>query len=376
MPPRIAYFISSHGFGHAARSAAIITALLDQNPSIEIDIYSETPEWFFIESSAGYANYFKMQTDIGVTQRSPMEMDIPDTLNRVTMFLDSLPAASEQLARTLLERNYTGIIADISPLGIAAAKKAGIPCILFENFTWDWIYQPFTNGYPNFHGVIRQLKSIFEQADFHAQFIPACQPDATANLTIPPCSRKTKQTAAATRQKLGIKQNEKLGLISMGGIPDSFALNQIGELPNPAIRLAFVGSFTQFENRGSTICIPHQSDFYHPDLVEAADFVIGKAGYSTMAEIYNAAKPFGYLLRPDFRESTILGEFLSSLPYTTAVSQADFDCLNLSKPIEFLLSDVNFPRPALNGSKIAADFVIDCFKLERSFPRSASEFPN
>lgn len=48
-PQRIAYFISDHGLGHAARSCAIINALLQMNPNLQVKIVSEVPSWFFKE---------------------------------------------------------------------------------------------------------------------------------------------------------------------------------------------------------------------------------------------------------------------------------------------------------------------------------------
>jgi len=56
--------------------------------------------------------------------------------------------------------------------------------------------------------------------------------------------------------------------------------------------------------------LPHQSDLYHPDLVFASDGVIGKAGYSTLAEVYSAGIPFGFIPRPDFAESLVLSDFI------------------------------------------------------------------
>ena len=54
---------------------------------------------------------------------------------------------------------------------------------------------------------------------------------------------------------------------------------------------------------GHIIRLPAQSAFYHPDLIHAADVVVGKLGYSTLAEVWAAGVPFGYVVRPQFPES-------------------------------------------------------------------------
>ena len=44
----------------------------------------------------------------------------------------------------------------------------------------------------------------------------------------------------------------------------------------------------QRAQRGRLIHLPAQSEFYHPDLIHAADVVVGKLGYSTLAEAWAA----------------------------------------------------------------------------------------
>ena len=45
------------------------------------------------------------------------------------------------------------VVADIPPLGIAAATAAGIPSIALGNFTWDWIY----SAYPGTETLIESI---------------------------------------------------------------------------------------------------------------------------------------------------------------------------------------------------------------------------
>jgi hypothetical protein len=47
---RLAYFITPHGFGHAARDSAIMDAVSKIVPSVSINIFATVPEWFFKDS--------------------------------------------------------------------------------------------------------------------------------------------------------------------------------------------------------------------------------------------------------------------------------------------------------------------------------------
>ena len=44
---RIAYFISPHGFGHAARAAAVMQAISDTDAAVGFEIFTTVPSWFF-----------------------------------------------------------------------------------------------------------------------------------------------------------------------------------------------------------------------------------------------------------------------------------------------------------------------------------------
>ncbi len=67
-------------------------------------------------------------------------------------------------------------------------------------------------------------------------------------------------------------------MITMGGIVTEYPF--LDRLENSSdVRFLIPGGSEHYEQRGSLVLIPHHSDFYHPDLVEASNAVIGKLGY-------------------------------------------------------------------------------------------------
>ena len=138
---RVAWFISPHGFGHAARAAAVMEALRKKRPRIEFEIFTRVPEWFFEDSLTGPFNYHPLVTDVGLVQETALREDAARTLERLDQFLPFEPILVERLAREVRQLECRCVICDIAPLGIAVAHQAGIPSVLVENFTWDWIYE-------------------------------------------------------------------------------------------------------------------------------------------------------------------------------------------------------------------------------------------
>ena len=79
---RIAYFVSEHGFGHAARASAIIEKLLITG-KFQFYIFSQVPKWFFENSYPGILNYKPVRADIGLIQSDPFHEDLGKTIDHL-----------------------------------------------------------------------------------------------------------------------------------------------------------------------------------------------------------------------------------------------------------------------------------------------------
>ncbi|MBQ6519053.1 MAG: hypothetical protein IJI14_10050 [Anaerolineaceae bacterium] len=354
---KIAYFISSHGFGHASRATAIMEALSDLDPQIHFDIFTGTPEWLFHDAGLTNYTYHPGAVDVGLVQLTPMEADLPASVKTIRDYLDSIPERSDKLASELHQLGTDIVIADISPLGIVTGKKAGLPVYLFENFTWDWIYELYVHKCPEFAEINERLRAIFVQADYRMQSEPLCDPLPSADILIPPASRKPHHSASEFRRSLGIPDAHRIGLISMGGIPENLDFAVSGQIPEN-LTLLLPGTFEKTEKRGNKILLPHHSGYYHPDMVHAADFVIGKAGYSTIAEVCAAGAAYGFISREDFRESDVTADFLRHRPNTLEIALDRFESFSLDEEITELLALGKTVPQSVNGSTIAAYYIL------------------
>jgi hypothetical protein len=130
----IAYFVTSHGFGHAARASAVMNAIHVRWPFVHFEIFTNTPEWFFNNSLLMSFNYHAETTDIGLVQTSALHCDLDKTIDALENFLPFDEILLAGLADKMIASGCHLVISDISPLGIAAAAKAGLSSILVENF--------------------------------------------------------------------------------------------------------------------------------------------------------------------------------------------------------------------------------------------------
>jgi hypothetical protein len=353
--PRISCFISPHGFGHAAREAAIMAALHQQMPDVEFDLFTHVPTEFFHDSQIGPFQYYPLLSDIGLVQLDALHEDVPATIQRLNSelpFNDDLIASTADLLKQL---NTALVLCDISPLGILIAEAAGIPSVLIENFTWDWIYRGYAETHPDILPHADYLGNCFERASYHVQTQPVCNV-GSPDLTTTPIGRQPHNSPAATRQKLDIPKERKLVLISMGGIPEEHAfVESLVNMPEVDFLLPGIGdTLTRQQN---VLTLPHHSDLYHPDLVNASDCVIGKVGYSTIAEVYHAGVPFGYVSRPHFRESPPLAEYIQTHIPSLPISVTEFRSGEWIQSLPKLLAMERKASALPNGANKAVELI-------------------
>ncbi len=352
---QIAYFVSSHGFGHAARAAAVMSAMRRQNPALHFEIFTGVPRWFFEDSIPGGFSYHRTLTDIGLVQQTSLDEDLQETVNRLDAFLPFTGERIAPLVRRLRQLRCQLVLCDISPLGVAVARAAGVPSVLIENFTWDWIYHGYTRAAPALKGAANYLHGIFALANYHVQTEPICAP-RPASLVTPPVSREPQTRAHSVRAQLGLPGRAKLVLITMGGIPEKHAfLDRLMRVRH--VYFVIPGASLSRQRHGNMILLPHRSGWYHPDLLNASDAVIGKAGYSTVAEAYHSRVPFGYILRRGFRESPILGRFILAHMRGIELPEADFRSGDWLSVLPDLLAMPRRQESAPNGAYSLARFV-------------------
>jgi hypothetical protein len=352
----LAYFISPHGFGHAARASAVMGAIQERSSGIRFEIFTTVPQWFFEESLSGPFSYHALLNDVGLVQEGPLCADLSGTVAFLDEFLPFNLRQLEDLAEKVTRLKCAMVFCDISPMGIAVAREAGVPSVLVENFTWDWVYREYVLEEAGFKPHMAYLESLFLSADFHIQTAPVCS-KGTVHLATGPVSRKAGKDRLQVREKLQIPEQAPLVLITMGGIPKDHGF--IGQLASQkGIFYVAPGAGTDFRPSENVILLPHHSDFYHPDLVHSADAVVGKVGYSTLAEVYHAGVPFGYIKRTRFQESEILSRYIEDHMTGYSIDERVFETGDWIHRIQELLDLPHFPGEEPNGADQVSNFIL------------------
>ncbi len=295
--------LTSHGLGHLTRSLPVLRWINALLPSCLLYV-STTVDATWIQNQLDFEVHWRHQDyEPGALQRNCFEVDVAKTVGAYLDFGEQYETRFERECDFLRAHPFVGVISDISAIAVKAASELGIPAIGVSNFTWDWILEPWCNS--ENASIVAGL-----EADYRTGI---CQlrlpfgPDRSsfpAYERAPLISRRARRTPEEVRQALELPSG-RIAVVCPGGWkadewpaiqarPGDFQLVTIGDLPissdAPCRRL--------------THQLPAGLTF--PDLVVAADVVLGKPGYGLASECVAHRVPFAMLERPNFRETPYL----------------------------------------------------------------------
>lgn len=351
----LSWFISPHGFGHAARTSSIVAALSRRCPETRHHLFTTVPRAFFDDSLAGVSfEYHPLECDVGMVQRTPLVEDLEGTIRALQRLPMDEGPDFDDIVHEVAATGSRLIICDIAPMGLAVADRIALPGVLIENFTWDWIYDAYDDSRLAAFG--RRQAEVFTSAALRIQTAPLCR-EVHGARSVSPVSRSPRLAPDELRERLGIRADQRLVLLSVGGL-DRTAIAGGFRPPEGTIFVA-PGAGDALDSRGNPIWIPTMGGPYHPDLVAASDLVVAKLGYSTVAEVYHAGTAFAYLRRPTFPESPVLEAFVRE--HLPSAPLPD-DWLGHPSTTRILRDLLEAPRPddlRENGAEAAAELILD-----------------
>ncbi len=324
---------------------------LSRRTSFIANIFTSIPESIFAQSLRNY-KYHNVLTDIGLVQKDAFTTDIEATCQQLTTLLPFDNTLVGNLAQQCRKMSF--IICDISPLGIAVARQLGIPSVLIENFTWDWLYNFYRDEFPQIGYFADYFQELFSQADYHIQTEPLCNP-AKADLHCGPIFRKIKENPESIKSIFQCGER-KITLVTMGGI--SFFPSFLDSLKGYGDFFFIFGGQEKSGRIGDNIhLLDRITDHYHPDLINCADIVVFKSGYSTLAECFQAATASICVQRDGFAESKVIENFAKQHLRSTIIKQEDFTS---GQWLKLLPDTVPYQQSSIreNGADVVAEFLL------------------
>ena len=295
--PRIAYFVSSHGFGHAARTRTILEKI---ESHADVTLFATTPNWFW--GNLG-VNHVHFQADIGCIQQGTLNIDEDATLAAFRQFKTSFQRRFEQLRLLHQSNPFDLIVTDIAPEPLEFAVKLNVPSVLVANFTWVEIYQQMAS----LAGELPDLLSQYKLAT--NTLIPAFQTgmdwsknpvnvDAVAKLgqDIRPFLNPENRYQRLVYIDAG-RWGTEIGWNNAAQFCDTLFIRigpALSDMPPNVLQLEF-GAVN------------------HPDLVRSVDVVVAKPGYGIVTECLANGTHWCCIPRDGFAEDDVLIRYADEL---------------------------------------------------------------
>ncbi len=348
--PTVYVTITNHGFGHAARTAAVAGMIQQLAPEIKLIITTTAPHWLIASYIPGDFVYRSYGYDVGVIQADSLQMDLPTTIARWQDIIDRQAEIVQSEARFLREQQVNLVLADIPPLAPLIADQANVPCWAATNFGWDFIYRDWGE---DFAQITDWISGCYQQCDRLFR-LPMHEPlDRFKSIEdVGLTGGHPRYTAAELQEKLDFHHpSAQTALLVFGGLG-------LQAIPYHNLSLFPDWQFLTFDRTAPSLPnlrqIPDPSSGnldsnYRPvDLFPLCGLVVSKPGYTTYAEAMMANVPVASITRQGFAESAVILRGLQDYSPHQIITDLDFfqgqwDFLN--QPLQ----------PALTGQSFRAD---------------------
>ena len=355
---RIAYYISAHGYGHAARSIPVLKRLIRDNPvdtlkrtdKLGVKKTSQSPFYFITIKTEIPMEFFRfylgkenistkhrgyplipLQVDSGCSQGNFVYIDTASSFRNLRLFVEKSQDWLAKESHWLKENNIDLIVSDAASLPLQAGHNLGLPSLLIANFTWHDIFSGFPEANAN-EDLIECLRQEYATATL--QLLPQCH--IVNNVTLHQkeigfIALRGNDKRQALEQFLGRSFDGKTLIFIYLGAADSSCmqwdcLHEIEDcvfLTRDPLKAGFLPS---------NLFILDER-FSYPDLVASADIVSTKAGYSTLAMAFAHGKPVISCGRDDFCEFKAVKKYLQKKRLGLIIDTQKFYACNWSENI-------------------------------------------
>jgi hypothetical protein len=345
-PGGLAVYVTSHGFGHLNRTAAV----LNRVPA-DIPITVKSHENLFRHWRERLRRPAELQSfvsDSGAVN-PPGDSNATDGPATIALaakiYADSLERLDDEVDR-LVRGQHAAVLCDAPALPLLAAKRAEIPGFLMTNFTWADIYAPYARkAGADAMDFVRRLRQVYRTATATFRTAPALSmswlsPVFEAGMVV----NQVKDRGHELRRFLALKNRDKLVYLYFGRYGQT-------DLDWPA--LAVHGSrgvhFVTYpplpRNAPANLHGLSTADWTGADLIASCDVVLAKAGYGTVCEAMSSGTPLIYPPRHNFAEHRSLDRALRAWGAGVPISTREFLALKLDRALERALETKPPPPP-------------------------------
>lgn len=332
----------------------MIQALKHRLPNLKITLRTLLPESKLIERFDFDVAIQSAQVDIGLVQADALNVLKEQSARAYATFHRNWEDRISQEAETLIALGADLVVANAPYLPLAGAARAGIPGVALCSLNWAEAYRHYFADCAGRDRIVRDMLKAYNQARCFLQPEPSIPMPGLHNAKrIGPIAQVGRNRREELAERLGLKNEERLVLLSLGGMDHRLPVEN---WPAPS---------------GIRIMLPRRWQVSHPqavdiesldmpfiDLLGSCDALITKTGYGSFVEAACAGVPVLYLKRADWVETPVLTSWLESHGRCLALEPKRLERGEISQPLNELLAQSAPPSVTPAGIQQAVDEIV------------------
>ncbi|HWE37275.1 MAG TPA: hypothetical protein VG406_11970 [Isosphaeraceae bacterium] len=357
----LAVYVTSHGFGHLNRTAAVLNRLPADLPLVIRGHPGLFDHWR--ERLHRPARLEPHVSDAGAVNPpgDSAATDIPATIALASRVHAEAMERVDRDAQTLRDEGTAAVLCDAPAPPLVASHRAGVPGLLLCNFTWADIYAPMARALggdaprlvADLRRAYRRAAAVFRaEPAVSMRWLPRQVP---VGLVVTP----GRDRRVELRQDLGISPSEKIVYFYIG----RYGQADLGwERLRALSGVHFVGFHPAPVGLVPNLHVVAADSWNGADLAASADAIVAKAGYGTACEAMAAGTPLIYPPRFGFAEHRALDRALRSWGGGLPASTRQFAEFRLRPLLDraFSLRPGPPPFPADGAARVASQIVQIC----------------
>lgn len=352
--PHLVVSISGHGFGHVAQTAPILNRLHGLMPQLRITVRSAVPYHHLRSRIEAPFDHLPSEGDIGMAMSSALDVRIEESRAAYCAFHADWEARVANEARLLRALGVDMVLSNVGYLPLAGAQRAGVPNVALCSVNWFDIYRHYCGGDP----IAARIHDCYAKADAFLRATPGMAMETLPNLLpVAPIADIGESRREELNRRLGLSKEEKLVLVSLGGIAGRLPIERWPRLPG--MRWLVQQSW-QVAHPDAIVFESLRMSF--ADLLASSDAFLCKPGYGSFVEAACSGIPVLYVSRADWPEAPALIEWLQRNSLSLEVSRDTLERGDLSKALQEIC---NAPRPEpvlAEGASQSANWIMERLK--------------
>jgi len=353
--PHLIISISGHGFGHVAQTAPVLNLLHQRMPELRMTVRSAVPLAHLRSRILAPFNHLPSEGDIGMVMSSALDVCIEKSRASYRAFHADWDMRVTRESCLLHELKADFVFSNVGYLPLAGAHRAGIPNAALCSLNWADIYRHYCGEDP----IVTQIQNCYTSADAFLRTTPGMSMEHFPNLApVTPIATQGKNMRDEINRRLRLSNEEKLVLVSMGGITSRLPIEKWPRIDG--VRW-LVQQNWRVEHPDAIKLEVLQMDF--SDLLASSDALICKPGYGSFVEAACSGVPVLYVNRPDWPESPALIAWLLEHGLCREVSRQALEKGRISAELEYIWKNARAEPVVPDGAEQAAAWLAG--KLDR-----------